>query len=521
MILAPSILSSDYARLAEQVAAAARGGATLVHVDVMDGHFVPNITLGPPIVASLHKATPLPLDVHLMIENADRYLAGLRGRGGVLGLAPPGSGAAPAAPGGVPARARRAGGGGPQPGHAAGHARRDPPRARLRSRHVREPRVRRPEVHPGRARQDPPPARASSRTAASRPRSRWTAAWTSATSGRWWKRERKSWSRGPRSSATAIRSRPRAGSSRPPVEPARLDFHHPRALRGDGPDGGRPPRRVLRVVRGRAHGPAAPERHDLSRAGGGRPAPARDRSHRTLLAGPSSTTTCSRCAPRSPPSAGRGSGSPTRCGGKGRRDRWPRARPSTRRWTRKGGRAGSRTPCAGAWREGGRHRRRRVHRFAPDGVTPGRRPRGHGRRRLHGLLRAVREGAQPREEPRPSRVPSRRGPPPGPGPPARARGRGPGLPSRRPGGRPRLLGPRVRALHGPQRPRHPAAAGGGPGRGRAARRLRLVLLRVRRRPQPCPCAKTPAASPSRRTASASWPPSTSASSTTATSACRW
>jgi ribulose-phosphate 3-epimerase len=74
MILAPSILSSDYARLADEVAAAARGGATLVHVDVMDGHFVPNITLGPPIVASLHKATPLPLDVHLMIENADRYL---------------------------------------------------------------------------------------------------------------------------------------------------------------------------------------------------------------------------------------------------------------------------------------------------------------------------------------------------------------------------------------------------------------------------------------------------------------
>jgi ribulose-phosphate 3-epimerase len=74
MILAPSILSSDFARLADQVAAAARGGAQLVHVDVMDGHFVPNITLGPPVVASLHRATPLPLDVHLMIENADRYL---------------------------------------------------------------------------------------------------------------------------------------------------------------------------------------------------------------------------------------------------------------------------------------------------------------------------------------------------------------------------------------------------------------------------------------------------------------
>jgi ribulose-phosphate 3-epimerase len=74
VILAPSILASDYAHLADQVAAAARGGATMLHVDVMDGHFVPNITLGPPVVASLHKATPLALDVHLMIENADRYL---------------------------------------------------------------------------------------------------------------------------------------------------------------------------------------------------------------------------------------------------------------------------------------------------------------------------------------------------------------------------------------------------------------------------------------------------------------
>jgi ribulose-phosphate 3-epimerase len=72
--LAPSILSADFARLAEQAQAAVDGGATLLHVDVMDGHFVPNITIGPPVVASLRKATQVPLDCHLMIENPDRYI---------------------------------------------------------------------------------------------------------------------------------------------------------------------------------------------------------------------------------------------------------------------------------------------------------------------------------------------------------------------------------------------------------------------------------------------------------------
>jgi ribulose-phosphate 3-epimerase len=72
--IAPSILSADFGRLAEEIAAAERGGATVVHVDVMDGHFVPNLTIGPPVVRSLRKATRLPLDCHLMIENADRYL---------------------------------------------------------------------------------------------------------------------------------------------------------------------------------------------------------------------------------------------------------------------------------------------------------------------------------------------------------------------------------------------------------------------------------------------------------------
>jgi ribulose-phosphate 3-epimerase len=74
MILAPSILSADFGRLAEEIAAAERGGAGLVHVDVMDGHFVPNITVGPAVVRAVRKATALPIDCHLMIENADRYV---------------------------------------------------------------------------------------------------------------------------------------------------------------------------------------------------------------------------------------------------------------------------------------------------------------------------------------------------------------------------------------------------------------------------------------------------------------
>ncbi len=73
--LAPSILSANFARLGDDVQAVVEGGATLLHVDVMDGHFVPNITIGPPVVASLRKATTLPLDVHLMIENPDQYIS--------------------------------------------------------------------------------------------------------------------------------------------------------------------------------------------------------------------------------------------------------------------------------------------------------------------------------------------------------------------------------------------------------------------------------------------------------------
>jgi ribulose-phosphate 3-epimerase len=74
MILAPSILSADFGHLAEEVTRAEKGGAGLVHVDVMDGHFVPNLTMGPRVVEAVRKATRLPIDVHLMIENADRFV---------------------------------------------------------------------------------------------------------------------------------------------------------------------------------------------------------------------------------------------------------------------------------------------------------------------------------------------------------------------------------------------------------------------------------------------------------------
>jgi ribulose-phosphate 3-epimerase len=72
--IAPSILASNFAKLGDEIRAVQAGGADVIHVDVMDGHFVPNITIGVPVVASLHKATRLPLDVHLMIERPEEYI---------------------------------------------------------------------------------------------------------------------------------------------------------------------------------------------------------------------------------------------------------------------------------------------------------------------------------------------------------------------------------------------------------------------------------------------------------------
>src|SRR3954469_18244252 len=71
--IAPSILSADFSRLGEEIAAVERGGAGILHVDVMDGHFVPNITVGLPVVKSLAKATQLPIDAHLMISEPGKY----------------------------------------------------------------------------------------------------------------------------------------------------------------------------------------------------------------------------------------------------------------------------------------------------------------------------------------------------------------------------------------------------------------------------------------------------------------
>jgi len=72
--IAPSILSADFSRLGEEIKAVEKAGADLIHVDVMDGHYVPNITIGPGVVSSLRKTTSLPFDVHLMIEDPDRYI---------------------------------------------------------------------------------------------------------------------------------------------------------------------------------------------------------------------------------------------------------------------------------------------------------------------------------------------------------------------------------------------------------------------------------------------------------------
>jgi ribulose-phosphate 3-epimerase len=74
VLVAPSILSADFSKLGEEIKAAEKAGAVWIHIDVMDGHFVPNLTIGPPVIKSIRKTTSLPFDVHLMINNPDSYI---------------------------------------------------------------------------------------------------------------------------------------------------------------------------------------------------------------------------------------------------------------------------------------------------------------------------------------------------------------------------------------------------------------------------------------------------------------
>jgi ribulose-phosphate 3-epimerase len=84
VLIAPSILSADFAALGDGIAAVQRGGADLIHVDVMDGHFVPNITLGPPVVKSIKRVATVPLDVHLMITDPDKYIEAFADAGAAM-----------------------------------------------------------------------------------------------------------------------------------------------------------------------------------------------------------------------------------------------------------------------------------------------------------------------------------------------------------------------------------------------------------------------------------------------------
>src|SRR5262249_41248097 len=84
VLIAPSILSADFAALGASVAAVERGGADLIHVDVMDGHFVPNITIGPPVLQSIKRVARVPLDVHRMIADPDRYIGAFAEAGAAM-----------------------------------------------------------------------------------------------------------------------------------------------------------------------------------------------------------------------------------------------------------------------------------------------------------------------------------------------------------------------------------------------------------------------------------------------------
>ncbi len=136
--LAFSILASDFAHLADEVKAAERGGGSIVHVDVMDGHFVPNITFGPPMVEALRPVTNLPIDCHLMIENPDNLHPCVR-RGRRRPAERPPGGLPPSAPhSAAHLRSRHAARGGHQPGNSGGHPDRSAPDGALCAGHERQ-----------------------------------------------------------------------------------------------------------------------------------------------------------------------------------------------------------------------------------------------------------------------------------------------------------------------------------------------------------------------------------------------
>ena len=148
VLIAPSLLASDFASLSTEIAAAERGGADLLHIDIMDGHFVPNLTMGPPVVKAIKRVAKVPLDVHLMIEDPDRFVEAFVEAGAsmisvhaeVL-LSPAPHAALREEPGGQGWR-------GDQSGDARGRARGGRGGRRPRARDDGEPRVRRPDFHP-------------------------------------------------------------------------------------------------------------------------------------------------------------------------------------------------------------------------------------------------------------------------------------------------------------------------------------------------------------------------------------
>ena len=210
MILAPSILAADLGHLADQIAAVERGGAGLVHVDVMDGRFVPNISLGPVVVEACRRATRLPVDVHLMIESAERYLDAFADAGRLLDQRPRRGAAPPAARARPPAQARREGRRRPQPVDAPRRARGDPARGGLRARDVGQPRLLVPEVPAREPRQDPAAPGGDPGARPLRPHPGGRRACTAATSAPSSRRApRSSWPAPPRSPAAT--PRPRSG----------------------------------------------------------------------------------------------------------------------------------------------------------------------------------------------------------------------------------------------------------------------------------------------------------------------